>query len=448
MMTADHIAVQDAEPETKEVQITYDEAMGMAREALSKGEFDWPEQLFRHVLEKAPDDAEATHYLGVLLHKKNQTQDGLARVEASLRLQPENPGYWNNYGLILRSLDRYGDAIDAFKRSIELESQNPSAYCNLGLIHVYQKREDIAEACFNKALEISDRFVMAYNNLASLRLRQGRLEESVQYSCASLIRYEKSSVPRRLLGYAYTELGQLDKAREVYEEWLRESPDDVVAMHHYAAINGGSIVRASDAYVQKVFDTFANSFDSKLALLEYRAPEIVVGLLAAAAGEPKQALQIADLGCGTGLCGPGAKPYAAQLIGVDLSSGMLAKAEARGCYDACLLEELTQFCMRHEKAFDAIICADTLCYFGDLSPAFAGVAHALRPNGVFVFTVEEAAGDAETFKFHHHGRFSHAERYVRDTLQLYNLKVETLKHSVLRMESGRPVHGLAVQVRL
>ena len=37
--------------------------------------------------------------------------------------------------------------------------------------------------------------------------------------------------------------------------------------------------------------------------------------------------------------------------------------------------------------------ADTLVYFGDLEPVLAAAAGALRPNGLFVFTLEHAAGD-------------------------------------------------------
>jgi predicted TPR repeat methyltransferase len=85
-------------------------------------------------------------------------------------------------------------------------------------------------------------------------------------------------------------------------------------------------VRAPDAYVQQVFDRFSRTFEAKLAKLEYRAPDLVVGSLAATGVPPDGSRQILDLGCGTGLCGPLLRPYAAHLVGVDLSTGMLAHA--------------------------------------------------------------------------------------------------------------------------
>ena len=48
--------------------------------------------------------------------------------------------------------------------------------------------------------------------------------------------------------------------------------------------------RASDGYVAATFDSFAASFESKLAKLSYRAPRLVAAMLEDAAGPPAEAV--------------------------------------------------------------------------------------------------------------------------------------------------------------
>ena len=103
-----------------------------------------------------------------------------------------------------------------------------------------------------------------------------------------------------------------------------------------AACSGHDVPpRASDAFVEKTFDSFAASFDSKLAKLQYRAPALVAEMLADSDLEASKTLDVLDAGCGTGLCGPLIAPYARRLVGVDLSARMLAQAQARRLRRAC-----------------------------------------------------------------------------------------------------------------
>jgi predicted TPR repeat methyltransferase len=88
--------------------------------------------------------------------------------------------------------------------------------------------------------------------------------------------------------------------------------------------------RASDDYVRRTFDHFADAFDENLRDLGYRAPQLVAEALErhrGAAGDVVK-LDVLDAGAGTGLCGPLLRDRAGTLVGVDLSSGMLEKARA------------------------------------------------------------------------------------------------------------------------
>ena len=157
-------------------------------------------------------------------------------------------------------------------------------------------------------------------------------------------------------------------------------------------------------------------------------------------------LDVLDAGCGTGLCGPLVAPYTRRLVGVDLSEGMLAHAKEKNVYDLLLKADVTEFLQGNVEAFDLIVSADTLVYFGDLEEVFAAAFQALRPNGLFVFTLEHAAtyGPDVEHRLEMHGRYSHTRAYVERVLTKARLHQE-IAEAELRMEAGAPVAGLVIR---
>jgi predicted TPR repeat methyltransferase len=207
-------------------------------------------------------------------------------------------------------------------------------------------------------------------------------------------------------------------------------------------------VRASDDYVKQVFDAFANSFDAKLEALNYRAPQWVMRSFAAAVGEPRAALRIVDAGCGTGLCGPLLRPYASHLAGCDLSEGMLRRAKVRGGYDVLHAAELTFYLDTQPGAFDAVISADTLCYFGALEAPLAAAHRSLRPGGWIVFSVEVLPVESGLpHRLQSNGRYAHAEPYLQAALAGAGFEAISVEPVDLRMEAGEPVRGFVVRAQ-
>ena len=125
---------------------------------------------------------------------------------------------------------------------------------------------------------------------------------------------------------------------------------------------------------------------------------------------------------------------------------MLAQAHDRKVYDELVKRELTAYLRDSPEAFDVIVSADTLVYFGSLESVISCSADALRPGGHLVFTVEELI-DAATdtgYAIRPHGRYGHACRYVERVLADANLQ-PAIARAELRLEAGDPVSGLVVR---
>lgn len=377
------------------------------------GRADEAEPGYRRALALEPELAEAHFNLGRLLLERGDASDAEAALRVLAERDPNDASVQSYLGDSLFAQARLHEALEAYRRTRALQPANPAAAFDEGKALEFLNRVDEAVACYRRAAELDPASTSAREALARALADAGRREEAV------------ASV----------------------NEWLAREPGNATARHVLASLGGAETPeRASDDYVRETFDRFAGDFDQTLARLGYRAPALLVAALALAVGEPKCDLDVLDAGCGTGLCGPLVRPWARRLEGVDLSARMLEQARRRGGYDALHEAELGAFLAAHERTWDAIVSADTLCYFGTLDDVLAAAACALRPGGRLLFTLERHDGSGDSH-LGPHGRYAHAPTYVTGALTRAGFEY-TLGRGILRHEGGRAVEGLIVTARL
>ncbi len=395
---------------------------------LQQGQPALAEQTIRQAMQSALNDATAYANLGAALTAQRRYEEAIPAFNHALRLRADDVDTYIRLGGTFRELNRLPEAVAAWRQASALRPTYPDLHYRLGaaLAELGQHEEAIA------ALEVTHRanpdHCQAILLLAKLLHGQGRIAEA-GYVVGSAVFY----------------WGATDAAQTLLRDWLSLVPDDPVAQHFLTAwFSPETPPRAADAYVVHLFDQYADRFDEDLRELEYRAPALIAEAVAVVLGTPAQTLEILDAGCGTGLCGPLLRPYARQLIGVDLSPGMVEKARERGDYDELTVAELTAFLSERPASYDLIASADTLVYFGDLEPVLTAAATALRPGGWLAFTVEQAEDDATPvgFRLNRSGRYSHTAQYVQQSLAQAGLTLAAFNLVTLRMEQGQPVAGL------
>ena len=428
-------------------ELTLDEAIDVAILLQKHEQLAEAAEVYRRVIETVPEHPRALHYAGVLAHQQGRTDEAIALLEKSLTLAPDQADGYSNLGIVLQAAGKLELAVAAYQRAIAIDSGHANAYNNLGVVLRATGRASESEAAYREAIRLNPSHIDAYTNLGILLTALKRTEEAARCFSTVITLGPRHREARKLLALAYCTLGETDEAIKLYEGWLEEEPGDPIALHMLAACTGRHIpLRASNAFIERTFNSFASSFEPKLQRLSYRAPALIAAMLEDASLERSKHLDVLDAGCGTGLCGPLITPYARRLVGVDLSEGMLARAREKNVYDELLQAELTEYLRDSGGAFDLIVSADTLVYFGDLGEVIAVAAAALRIDGRLVFTLERAP-EGETnvrYRLESHGRYSHTRSYVEQVLGSVGLQA-TIVDADLRTEAGAPVHGFVVR---
>jgi predicted TPR repeat methyltransferase len=376
-------------------------------------ELDAAQALYREILLHLPESFHALHMLGVLRGQREDWAESERLIAQAIRADPTVAAAHANLGNTLRLLERNDEAMDCYDRALRLQPDNVRALKGRGLLLWQTHRREEALACYEHLLRVvpdyADGWIMRGATLDYL----GRKEEAI-VSYSKALEFEKVTNP--------------DKIRYVL-----------------AAMGSGSVPATSPLeYVRDMFDRYAQGFDKHLVKgLAYRGPELLAELLAPFV--PARPIDILDLGCGTGLCGPLLKPWARTLTGLDVSEKMLDEADEKQVYDTLVDAELQAWLATQADCFDLIVSTDVFIYLGDLSAVFASAHRALRPAGLFAFSTE--ASEGADVRLQESLRYAHSASYLRGLAAQTGWVVESMTQHVMRQENRQGVAGNMVVLR-
>ena len=418
---------------------------------------------YRALLSRNPNHAEALHWLGVLLYQAGDASSAMPLLGRAAELLPKDPAVRSNYahaclaagqcdkaiaafegartlgassadlsfglGVALHRAGRIDDAIAALRDAVARDPSHAQAWYHLAAAWRSKNEPREVRKCLNKALELDREFAPAWQALGVLEAELGHAGQSAA-ALRQAMRLRQSHLPTE---------------KSVAGLQQRLTPDPLTSQLHHALADATGLLPPADVppeQIAELFDRYADTFDEHLRdKLHYRAPELLISAIQRLnLGAP---LDIIDLGCGTGLCGPLLRPLARSLRGVDLSPGTIEKARSRGVYDALDVGELVEFLRRCRGEYDLLLAADVLNYLGDLLPAMEAAHGALREGGHFAFTLEAMEGDHFRMSRRSH-RFAHSRAYIQHIARICGFRFRCDEQAVLRTDAGNPVEGLVV----
>jgi predicted TPR repeat methyltransferase len=402
------------------------------------------EACFEASLALWPERSSTLFNLGAMRVRLGKYESALAVLDRALALDAEQADAWCQRGIALAALDRAADAVASFERALKLDTQCAPALYHLGCTLNELHRPANALAAFERLLKQQPQHAEAW-------FRHGQTLQVLERHAEALPSYERAlaldaTLPQAWLNRAgiLKETGRSDEAIAAYRAAQAHGADAEQVAFHLAALGGGSApASAPRAYVQALFDDYAEGFEQHLVgALNYRGHRVLVEMLQrAAAGRRVQ--RALDLGCGTGLCGPLLKAFAARVDGVDLSAQMLARAQARQVYDQLVVADITEHLQGTDVCYDVVNAADVFTYIGDLSVVFAAVRRVLWPGGLFGFSVEAAPSNVD-FELHGSLRYAHSRRHVEALAQALGYTLLQCVQQALREDQRQPIDALYV----
>ena len=459
------------------------EGFQAALEHHQAGHLPQAKSLYQQILQAVPNHPDALHFLGVIANQEGNNEAAVEFIGKAIRINPSSLMHYN-LGLALKAQGNLDAAAESYRMALSIKPDYAEAHYNMGNIFQEQSRLNMAVACYRKAITCKPDYARAHCNLGNVLQEQGKLSEATAsyhnaISCkpdyaeayynlgimlkeqgktdAAIASYHKAIMhdpdwadARCNLGNALQEQGKLDEAIASYRRALELDPGNESAEHLIASLTEETTERAPNRYVEKLFDGYADKFDTHLVNnLKYKTPAELLGLIKQVMKPPAGEWNVLDLGCGTGLAGVEISPHARQLTGVDLSEKMLAKARVRNIYHRLVHSDLLPM-MRGENAssYDVIIAADVFVYLGMLDEIVSEARRLLHTGGYFIFSVEalealpakaDGIEDHAGYKLRQSGRYAHSSTYLKKLASLNCFESLNLIYTQVRLEEGKPV---------
>ena len=149
--------------------------------------------------------------------------------------------------------------------------------------------------------------------------------------------------------------------------------------------------------LKAIYDDWSESYEEDLVGWGYIGPSLNCGLISRHV--PRDQGPLLDAACGPGNLGRLLHLLGfRELVGIDISEGMLAKAEARGIYQACRAMALGEPLDFPDDHFVAAVAAGVFTA-GHAGPeGFDELVRVVRPGGHLIFSLSSAVYEAQGFK--------------------------------------------------
>ncbi|HEU5398054.1 MAG TPA: tetratricopeptide repeat protein, partial [Gammaproteobacteria bacterium] len=206
-----------------------DALLQQAAAAHQRAEWDAAERDYRAVLAARPEQPDATHFLGLLLHQRGRSEAALPLLDRALALQPANHLYRANLAGVLKQLGRPKEAERLYREALNLRPDYLEGYLNLGLLYADEGDHPRALAAFEQVLRLDPAHYTAWVSSARSLQQLARLQASraAFRKAAELANHD----PERLqtLSVALREAGEFEAAARCQARALELAPDSPLA---------------------------------------------------------------------------------------------------------------------------------------------------------------------------------------------------------------------------
>ena len=190
-----------------------------------RAEYGDAARLYRQVLDLQPNQPEALHLLGLVMHQTGRTTEADELLQQSLARTPGNAGFHYNYARVLAEDGRPQEAVSHYQRALELNPTYGDAWHGLALALRVQGHPEDAVACWERGLSANRRQPAAWCELARTQQSLGLLPEAVAAGREALALIPNDPEIGTLLASLLIESRAYDEADHLLDLLCKKHPD-------------------------------------------------------------------------------------------------------------------------------------------------------------------------------------------------------------------------------
>lgn len=180
-----------------------------------------------YVLPAKPDKVEVVQTIKLKQDLDNKTKEQAAHPKLGttpeVKPSPNQAKFYLKRGMLYEQKKDMDRALTDYNKALQLDPEFGSAYDKRGALYLH--KNDLGEALpdLNKALELDSKLVNAYTNRGKVHFNQNRYGDAVKDFEKALFLCPGDAYLYLLLGQAYLNLGENDKAITFCKEVLNSS---------------------------------------------------------------------------------------------------------------------------------------------------------------------------------------------------------------------------------
>lgn len=334
---------------------------------------------------------------------------------------------------------------------LNVDNNNINVINNLG--RLYEEAGNFAKATekFQQAIDINDNLAITHLNLGKVLVKTGDFIDAENEFLRTIELEPKHPEAYFNIGKIYSKNNEIDTAKKYFLKaldsdisgFMAKADEFILAVKFFLSNleNPELFSEEQKAFVAGLFDSYADKFDKHLVDgLQYKTPEYINDILSRYITKIDNVT--IDLGCGTGLCCKYLKKLSSDLIGVDLSAGMIKKAQELDCYDNLVVGEITEVVNELGKNFDLIVAADVFVYIASLSDIFHACSTNINKGGYYIFSTESLPENMDDdYRLFESARYKHSNAYINRLAEDHGFELIEHMFCTLRKENNADVKG-------
>ena len=216
--------------------------------ALDSGQIDLAIELFRRVVQLAPDNVEAHGNLGIALKAAGRIDEAIAIYRQAIRLSPVRVELHYNLGVALQARQDHEQAAESYRQAIQLKPDLAPALNNLAGSLLELGRVQEAIASYRRAIQIQPDFPDPHYSLGVVLQREGKFDEAIAHYRRAIELRPTTGQWHNNLANALKSVGRVDEAIEQYKKAISLQPgltdahsNLILAMHYLPGVTAQEI---------------------------------------------------------------------------------------------------------------------------------------------------------------------------------------------------------------